>query len=256
MKMAGLMMGLGVAWVMTIAGTSHAQAEADFSGTWVVAGGGGGGSDAFDKNIESEWIAEKLPLTAEGRKIFQANHPGKGPRLYKKPPERNDPLVKGNPPGLYRTLVYSRPMQFVKAPGQLLQLFSWSRVWRPIYLDGRPVPREIVAGPYWYGYSVGRWEGETLVVNTIALDSRAWFDEWGTPISDDARIEERWQRIAADTLQLKVTVTDPVIYTKPWTSMPILMKLQKKSVEFEEVIHAPQDEELFDQLITTPAGGI
>jgi hypothetical protein len=110
-------------------------------------------------------------------------------------------------------------------------------------------------GPYWYGHSVGRWEGDTLVVNTMALDSRAWFDEWGTPISDDARIEERWQRVAPDQLRLQITVTDPAIYATPWTSMPIMLKRQKPGVELEEVIHAAMDEAAFDRIIATPAGG-
>jgi hypothetical protein len=253
LRLRGLGAGVAVALLLGIA--PRADAAADFSGVWTVVGGGGGGSDAFDKNPESEWTTEKLPFTRAGRAAFDANHPGKGPRLLKNPQQRNDPLTLGNPPGLYRTLVYSRPMEFVQTPGRLVQIFEWSRVWRPIYLDGRPVPKEITAGPYWYGHSVGRWEGDTLVVNTMALDSRAWLDEWGTPFTDDAQVVERWRRTAPDMLELQITVTDPEMYTKPWTSMPIKMKLQKKSVELTEIIHAPVDEALFDKLVAHPAGG-
>ncbi len=255
MKMFNQFLGMGMAFALVLSIASQAKAAADLSGVWIVSGGGGGGSSTFRNNPESEWSTEKLPFTPQGRAAFEANRPGKGPRLFNNPQERTDPLTLGNPPGLYRTLVYSRPMEFVQTPGRLVQVFEWSRVWRPIYTDGRPVPKDMPAGPYWYGHSVGHWEGDTLVVNTMSLDSRAWLDEWGTPFSDDARIEERWQRVAPDMLQLKITVTDPSMYSKPWTSMPINMKLQKKGSELKEVIHAPIDEATFDALIAKPAGG-
>lgn len=246
MRMANRFLGMGAALLLAMAGT-QVQAAGDISGVWLFPGG-------IKGNPDSQWSQEKLPFTEKGRAAFDANKPGKGPRLLHNPQLRNDPLIHGNPPGLYRNIIYFRPMEFIQTPDRVIQVFEWSRIWRPIYVDGRPVPNDVPAGPYWYGHSVGRWEGDTLVVNTMALDSRAWFDEWGTPISDDARVEERWQRIAPDTLQLKITVTDPTMYSKPWTSMPINYKLQEK-VELEEIIHAPMDEAAFNDTIANPAGG-
>jgi hypothetical protein len=237
----GSLVALGLTCVLALVAAPQARAAADLSGVWTVA--------------ESQWSAEKLPFTPQGRAAFDANHPGKGPRLLHNPRERNDPLVKGNPPGLYRTLVYPRPMQLIQAPGMLVQVFEWSRVWRPIYIDGRPVPKDVPAGPFWYGHSVGHWEGDTLVVDTLGLDSRAWFDEWGTPFTDDTHVQERWRRVAPDVLQLQLTVTDPALYTRPWTSMPVNLRLQKNGTELTEIIHAPIDEADFEQIITSPAGG-
>lgn len=237
----------GVA-LLLIAAAPLAMAAGDVSGVWLFSAGSKG-------NPESQWSKEKLPFTAKGRAAFEANKPGKGPRLLHNPQLRNDPLITGNPPGLYRNIIYFRPMEFIQVSGRVIQVFEWSRIWRPIYVDGRPIPKDVPAGPFWYGHSVGHWEGETLVVNTMALDSRAWFDEWGTPITDDARVEERWERVAPDTLQLKITVTDPALYTRPWTSMAINYKLQKKGVELEEIIHAPMDEAAFNDTIANPAGG-
>jgi hypothetical protein len=128
-------------------------------------------------------------------------------------------------------------------------------VWRTIYVDGRKVPDDIAAGPYWYGYSVGHWENDTLVVTTMALDGRAWLDEWGTPFSDDARIEERWRRVAADKLELRITMRDPATYARTWTSVPIEYKLQK-GVEPGEIIFSPIDEKAFNDAIRNPAGGL
>jgi hypothetical protein len=228
------------------------KAGADFSGVWLLSGGGGGGGNAFNKRPQSEWTDQALPFTPAGQKVFETNKPGKGPRMVK-PVFGNDPIGGANPPGLYRTLVYSRPIEIEQLPGKIVQLFGWGRVFRIIYADGRPVPDDVPQGPFWYGYSVGRWEGDTLVVNTLALDGRAWFDEWGTPISDDAKIEERWQRVAPDRLQLKIAVTDPAFYSRPWTSAVINYSLQH-NVEPEEIIFSPMDENAFNKAIRDPAG--
>jgi hypothetical protein len=234
---------------------AHAQQSAkpaDFTGVWQLAGGGGGGGNAFAARPQSEWSNESLPFTPKGLEAFQANKPGKGPRMIK-PALGNDPIGGANPPGLYRTLIYSRPIEIVQVRGKIVQLFGWGRVFRTIYADGRPVPDDVPQGPFWYGYSVGRWEGDTLVVNTLALDGRAWLDEWGTPFSDDARIEERWQRTAPGKLQLKITVNDPTYYSRPWTSAPVLYNLQH-GVEPEEIIFSPMDENAFNKAIRDPAG--
>ncbi len=118
--------------------------------------------------------------------------------------------------------------------------------------DWRPVPDDVPGGPYWYGYSAGKWECDTLVVSTLALDERACFDEWGTPMSGDMRVEERWQRVGPDKLQLKITVHGPTIYTEPWTSSPLTYTLQH-GVELQEIICVPIDENAFSERIRNPA---
>lgn len=221
---------------------AKAKDSASFAGLWLTRGG-------FQSYPQSQWSAEMLPFTPKGLALFQANKPGKGPRGVRAPIE-NDPLTKSNPAGLYRTLVYFRGFEFIQAPGKLIQVFELGKNWRAIYTDGRPVPDEVAGGPYWYGYSVGRWEGDTLVVTTVDLDERAWLDEWGTPFSGDARVEERWQRLAPDKLQLKITVYDPAIYTRSWTSRPVTYTLQHD--ELGEIIYAPIDEANFNERVRTP----
>ena len=73
-------------------------------------------------------------------------------------------------------------------------------------------------GPSWYGMSVGHWEGDTLVVETVGLDDRAWMDIYGYPKSADAKIEERYHLRDSLTLEVQLTLTDPAYYTKPWVS--------------------------------------
>ena len=241
----GLCFGLAAAAAPLALAQQTAKSSVNLSGVWLAGGGRG-------SRPQSEWSTEPLPFTPKGLATFQANKPGKGPRQAP-PAFGNDPIGGANPPGLYRALIYSRPFEFVQLPDKLIQMFEWGRVWRAIYTDGRPVPDDVPAGPYWYGYSVGKWEGDTLVVTTLALDERAWFDEWGVPFSGEARVEERWQRIAPDKIQLKITVHDPVTYSKPWTSSPVMYTLQH-GVEPEEIIFSPMDENVFNDRIRNPAG--
>jgi hypothetical protein len=228
---------------------AHAQTSTpDLSGVFTRSGGGGA------RNPMSEWSAEALPFTPEGLARFNANKPGKGPRQVP-PALGNDPLGDSNPPGLYRTLIYNRPFEMVQTPGKVVQLFEWAKIWRVIWTDGRPIPDNIPAGPYWYGYSVGKWEGDTLVVQTLGLDDRAWLDEWGTPFSDDARIEERWKRTSPDKIELTITVHDPATYAKAWTSSPVVYSAQRKT-EVLEMIFAPIDEKEFNKRVRDPAAGV
>ncbi len=204
----------------------------------------------------SQWSTNELPFTAEGRALFDANVPGKGPRQTP-PAHGNDPLGTANPPGLYRTLVYARPWEFIQLPDKVVQVFEWGKHWRTIWTDGRRVPDEIVSGPFWYGYSVGEWQGDTLIVKTNNLDGRQWIDEWGTPISEyDTTIEERWRRVSDNSMELTITITDPAVYTRPWTSAVKTYELQPTdSVNGEplEQIYAPIDEAIFNETIRDPS---
>src|SRR5688572_11308705 len=122
-----------------------AQTANDLSGFWTRGGGGGGG--AAEGGAEggrggatamSQWSAKPIPFTPAGLAKFNANKPGKGPRQGP-PALGNDPIGDSNPPGLYRTLIYGRPFEFVQLKGKVLQIFEWRRVWRVIYTDGRKV---------------------------------------------------------------------------------------------------------------------
>jgi len=223
----------------------------DLSGVWLLSGNGGGrGSTAVN-----QWSTQAPPMTPEGLAKMKANQPALGPRAIV-PAKANDPLGEANPPGLLRTLIYSRPLRFVQLPDQLIQVFEWANHWRQIWTDDRKLPEG--TGPFWYGYSVGKWEGDTFVVETAGLDSREWLDGWGNPFSDDLRVEERWRRLDRDNLELTVKFDDPKTYTKPWVSDKKMFRLQPKGTpngELLEVIFAPMDENSFNENIRNPAGG-
>jgi hypothetical protein len=205
-----------------------------------------------DGGLMTEW-GPSSPLTPKGLAQVNANKPGKGPRAAP-PAFGNDLLGDANPPGLLRAMVYGRPFQLIVLPDKVMQLFEWTRVWREIHTDGRKAPEDI--GPFWYGYSVGRWEGDTLVVETTSLDARAWMDQWGSPFSDSVKVTERWRRTGKDSLEFTMTIDDPVMYVRPWTTTRRNFRFQTKDMpdgEMLEVIFAPVDEKEFNERIRNPA---
>jgi hypothetical protein len=104
-----------------------------------------------------------------------------------------------------------RPRVFVLARGS-------NRNWRNIDLDGREVPNNEDVTPSYFGYSVGKWEGETLVVQTTGLAERFWLSNGGIPHGESVKLTERISRPDYDTLRYQVTVDDPGTYTRPWTA--------------------------------------
>ena len=125
---------------------------------------------------------------------------------------------------------------------RVLQLFQWERTLRELWLDGRTLPTgENLEnlGPGWFGVSVARWEGNTLVVETTGFDERMWPDQYAHPLSFDARIEERYTRVGPDTIDGEMTIYDPKNYTGPWrytvkTSTPYVRHFKRMSKEDTE----------------------
>lgn len=107
------------------------------------------------------------------------------------------------------------PWKIVQAPGAVTILFRESLHYRQIFTDGRPFPED--APPTWLGYSIGRWEGDALVAETIGLTEQTWLDEGGHPHSDALRVTERFRRTAVGTLDVDVTIDDPKTYVRTWT---------------------------------------
>lgn len=227
--------------------------DPDFSGVWTMDEDASSWS-ARQRYPVSLWSDKELPFSEAGLRAVTANQPGRGPRTVD-PEERNDPQMNANPAGLYRALIYRRPWEFVQTDQKIVQIFAWGGNWRMIYKDGRPVPDDHPAAPFWNGYTVAHWEGDTLVATTLALDERAWLDDWGTPFSIDARFEERWRLLDPDSLELTVTVNDPLFYTETWTAAPLVFE---RVTDFEplEIVFAPMDVQMFNEDIRLPARGL
>src|SRR5580658_3696393 len=105
-------------------------------------------------------------------------------------------------------------MKIVQTPGLIL-ILNPDLTYRQIFLDGRAL--ETAPNPSWMGYSVGRWDGDTLVVESFGFNDRTWLDHDGHPHTEALRMTERYRRRNLGNLDIDVTLSDPTVYTKPWT---------------------------------------
>jgi hypothetical protein len=127
----------------------------------------------------------------------------------------NDPYTHCMPPGAVRMHTTPGLRKVIQLPGLLVILSEINSAYRQIFTDGRPLPVDPL--PSWNGYSSGKWEGDTLVVQTNGFRDGMWLDAAGHPSTDAAKITERFRRVNFGNLEIEVTVDDPKAYTKPWT---------------------------------------
>ena len=118
--------------------------------------------------------------------------------------------------GIPRLLNHSSPFEIFQVPGRVLMFFEMGSALRQIWTDGRGHPDD--PDPTWFGHSIGHWDGDTLVVDTIGLTDKTWLDTSGHPHSDALHLVERYRRPDQNTLVNEITFDDPKTYTKPWKS--------------------------------------
>lgn len=221
----------------------------DFSGVWV--------------GPQDREMGEMPPMTPAGEALFATRYSYRAAASSEGLGVANDPFITCDPLGFPRNLlahaVSSRGrFIFASAPDRILITYEQQRVWREIWLDGRTLPEEVdVRGApesRYYGYSVGRWEGDhTLVIDTTGLDERPWLDEVGHPRSSSARIQERYTRLDEHNMQLTVTIDDPKFYTRPWTWMQANF-YWVQGQEFHETICIPSEGIAYRDSLARPSG--
>jgi hypothetical protein len=128
---------------------------------------------------------------------------------------KDNPDAHCLPLGLMQLHTHGQPRKMVQTPGVIVIIYEANAGLRQIFTDGRPQPKDVE--PWWFGYSTGKWEGDTLAVETTNLRDLGWLDVEGSPITTSGRILERFRRIDYGHLEIEVTIDDPKAYTKPWT---------------------------------------
>ena len=193
-------------------------------------------------------------FTPYGRKLFEADQ-SDSPQWNSKDPENTcDPM------GWPRWLTFNYGFEFVVLPDRVLQFFEWGHTWRDIWTDGRKLPPNPPIQRY-LGYAVGRWEGDTFVVESNGYDDRSWLAQapaqrtgtgrpGGYPHSDEMRIEERYKRINYGLLEVMLTVTDPKVYMTPWTTTGTITLIP--NTEMAENFCVPSDSIHFNSENTIP----
>jgi hypothetical protein len=131
--------------------------------------------------------------------------------------QKHDPESRCLPPGIPRMMATPFPFQIFQLSDRVLFVFEGgAHIWRTIFTDGRPHPKD--PNPSFLGDSVGRWEGDTLVVDVVGLNEATWLDQAGHPHTEALHAIERFTRTSEMTLHYAVTIDDPLAYTKPWTT--------------------------------------
>ena len=129
---------------------------------------------------------------------------------------KDNPDAHCLPIGLMQLHTHPQPRKIVHTAGVILMVYEANGGLRQIFTDGRALPKNNPQ-PWWYGYSVGHWEGDTLVVETTGFRDLGWLDVGGSVLTDQAKMIERIRRPSFGRMEIEITVDDPKGYTKPWT---------------------------------------
>ena len=129
---------------------------------------------------------------------------------------KDNPDAHCLPLGLMQLHTHPQPRKIIQSPELILILYEANGGIRQIFTDGRPLPAGD-AQPWWYGYSTGKWGGDTLVVETNGFRDDVWLDVEGSPLTSSARMTERFRRVNFGNMEIQVTVDDPRAYTRSWT---------------------------------------
>jgi hypothetical protein len=132
--------------------------------------------------------------------------------------QKDNPDANCLPMGFMQLHGHPQPRKIVQTPNLIVIMYEGNSGLRQIFLDGRSLPEvNEDLQPWWYGYSVGHWEGDTLVVESAGFRDDGWLDVYGSPLTDQGRLIERWRRPDYGHLEIDITVDDPKAYTEPFT---------------------------------------
>lgn len=177
----------------------QSDGKPDLSGVWLVADN----HLQFNLAADSPGVMLKPLFTA----IYQRHLDGVG---------KDRPSGKCLPHGVPDAMLPPTPFKFIHTPEATLILYEEFVDFRQIFTDGRELPEEPT--PAWFGYSVGKWDGNTFVVDTRGFNDKSWLDDDGHPHSEALHTIERFRRLDVGHLNMEITIDDPQAYTTPWSA--------------------------------------
>lgn len=178
-----------------------ADGHVDLSGFWMPAD-----NVKHLLNLAADMKPEEIPLTAWAKSVYQERIDTNG---------KDHPGVRCLPSGIPEKENIPDGLKVVHTPDLLVFLYESRTIYRQVFTDGRSLPKD--AEPTWMGYSVGHWEGDTLVIETIGQNGKTWLDMRGLPGTESLRVVERFTRPTIGNINIDVTLEDPMAYSKPWS---------------------------------------
>jgi len=224
----------GIVVTLTVLSTLSAQTNQpqetrvgtpDLSGVWNLR------RSPTQRYLGYAFAKDEPPMTPWAEQRFLNNKPSFGPRAAS---DSNDPDYDCYPAGVPRVYLHPTPFEIFNVPERVIMFFEHDNIVRQIWLN-REHPKELDPSEVqWFGDSIGKWEGDTLVVDTIGFNDKTWLDRAGTPHSDALHLVERIRRLNHSTLQIDLSFEDPKAYTKTWGSR-LLFQLKPGWHIFEHV---------------------
>jgi hypothetical protein len=225
-----------------------ADGKPDLSGVWITG--------ALQLLIgEAEAAEIRKADAAAGRPVFRREPPPYTPAADAKRQEYvarrgiDDPMARCLISGVPRITTRPLPFEIVQLRGRVIILYEAHHAFRIIPTDGRPHPADIE--PSYLGDSVGRWEGDTLVVDVIGFNTNTWLAGVGTIHSEKLHVTERYTRDTRDTIVYDVKLEDPEVFTKPWLQQEIFRLRPNERLREYECIENNEDLVRFEQLLQT-----
>jgi hypothetical protein len=180
----------------------RADGKPDLSGIWQTE------SPRYLINLAADYKPGELPIQPWAEALTKE----RGTGIHAK----EEPQANCLPPGLPRINETPNPLKIYQEPGVVLILYEAFNLYRQIFMDGRELSKD--PNPSWLGYSTGKWDGDTLVVDTTGFNGKTWLDQAGHPTTDALHVTERFRRRDFGHLEISTTIDDPKAYTKPWTA--------------------------------------
>jgi hypothetical protein len=175
--------------------------KADLSGIWRA-------DNKSDLTVDLQPAG--VPFLPSARALYDGRRDGTH--------SREDPPANCLPPGVPRINNTPLPWKIVQTPGLVIIVYEAFNLWRQVFLDGRELAALEDVTPTWLGYSTGRWDGDTLVVDTRGFNGKTWLDQLGKPTTDALHVVERFRRSDFGHMQIQITIDAPKAYVKPWTA--------------------------------------
>jgi hypothetical protein len=187
---------------LTAAAPKKTDGKPDLSGIWLSQGA------KYLINLAADLKLEDLQMQPWAEALVNERKGGARGR------EESDAACL--PQGVPKINVAPLPFKIIQDPGLIVILYEAFGQFRQVFMDGRELPKD--PNPTWLGYSVGKWDGDTLVVESSGFNAKAWLDQAGHPATEALHVTERFRRPDFGHLQIQVTIDDPKAYGKAWTA--------------------------------------
>jgi len=205
-----------------------ADGKPDISGLWLTRG-------IYIGDIAKD-LKGDVPFQAWAKELFEHR---------RQTLSKEDPTGRCIPGGVPRSTAVPYPFKILNTQSNIIVvLYEAVHSYRQIFTDGRPLPKD--PNPNWLGYSVGKWDGDTLVVESAGFNDNVWLDNNGHPATENLRVTERFRRKNFGSMDIEVVIDDPKAYTRPWTvTLPLALQPDTELLEYI----CPENEKDYDRLV-------